>query len=99
MSKKDCLNVNVCEIFGNKLTIEDAVIMRNQLLPLIDNHNIICIDFKNVEEIPNNFYSTLLTNILSCYPKEIIYAKLSFINVKNISNFKRAYYGTCNLEI
>lgn len=99
MNIKDYLKINVYELFGEKLTIEDAVIMRNQLLSAIETYNIICIDFNNIEELPNNFYSTLLTNILSYYPKEVIYAKLSFINVKNISNFKRAYYGTCNLDI
>lgn len=99
MNKKDYLNINVYDLFGDKLTVEDAVIMRNQILTAINTYNIVCVDFDNIEEIPNNFYSTLLSHLLSYYSKEEIYAKLSFINVKNISNFKRAYYGTSNLDI
>ena len=91
--------LNIYELFGDKLCVEDAVILRNQLIKDINCYDVIEIDFKNVIEITDNFYSTLLTTILETYDRDVIHDKISFKNVKDLSILNRAFYGTAMINM
>lgn len=90
--------INIRNEYGEKLTIEDAVILRNDLLKLIQDNDLTIIDFKDTIDCPN-YFSVLLTQFLSNQYKKDIFNKLSFINLDNNDSFKRVYYGTATINI
>ena len=95
---KNIKKYEVKKMFGDNLSVEDAVILRNYLIEdMKQGKDIISIDLDGVIKVAPNYYSTLLTPILSLFDKNEVYAKLSFFNIKNKPSFNRAYYGTFDL--
>ena len=91
--KKYC----VLKELGKELCIEDAVILKNDLLKIIQSYDLIEVDFKGIEAIPRNFFNVLLIPILGIKNRNEVYSKLSFYNMNNLDDFKRVYYGTTNI--
>ena len=78
---KNIKKYEVKKMFGDNLSIEDAVILRNYLIEdMKQGKDIISIDLEGVLNVAPNYYSTLLTPILSLFDKNEVYAKLSFLN-------------------
>lgn len=96
---KNQIEIKVRDKYGDKLNVDDAIIMREFLLKNIQSSDVIIIDFEGVKEIGRNFFSVLFTPIFNRFGFDDVYAKLSVLNIINKEEFKRAYYGTSNINL
>lgn len=91
------LIINLNDILGEKLYIEDAVLLRQEILKEISN-NKITLNFQNISSIANNFFSTLLVPLQEAVGWNTVLKNLDVINLKEEEkeNYNRVYYGTSN---
>lgn len=89
------LIINLNDILGEKLYIEDAILLRQEILKEISNNKII-LNFQNISSIPNNFFSTLLVPLQEIVGWNNLFKNLDIINLKEDEkeNYNRVYYGT-----
>lgn len=91
------LILNLNDILGEKLYIEDAILLRQEILKEISNKKVI-LNFQNISSIPNNFFSTLLVPLQEEVGWNTVLKNLDVINLEEEEkeNYNRVYYGTSN---
>lgn len=86
------MNINVKELLGDKINVEDAIILRDSIKDYIDEG--VTLDFMGLENIPSTFLSCLFGDLINQSGRDTIFNKVSVKNLTNYNNYSRVVMGT-----
>lgn len=84
--------INVREILGNAINIEDAIILRDYLQ---ENENLnVELDFDGIDRIPTTFLNCLFTDMINKEGRDAIISRIKVKNLSNYNDYSRVVKGT-----
>lgn len=84
--------INIKEKLGEKVHIEDAILLRDMVKSNLDKG--VVLDFKGLGNIPSTFLNVLLEDLINESGRETIFNKINVKNLSNIHDFSRVVLGT-----
>ncbi len=86
------MNINVREMLGNTINIEDAIVLRDYINE-IQGQNIE-LDFSGIDRIPTTFLSCLFTDMINKEGRDSIINRIEVKNLSNYTDYSRVVRGT-----
>lgn len=84
--------INVMDILGENITIEDAILLREIIR---NNINLgVILDFDGFDRVPSTFLNTLFTDLIIKFGREYIFEQIDVKNLSNYRDFSRVVLGT-----
>ena len=85
-------NIVVKDLLGDKLSCEDAIVLKDVITENIDNG--IILDFAGYKRIPSTFLTTLFNDLINKLGREYIFKQIDVKNLSNYSDYSRVVLGT-----
>lgn len=86
------MNINVREYLGDKINIEDAIVLRDIIKSNLNNG--VTLDFTGLENIPSTFLNVLLSDLILESGRDAIFNRIDVKNLSNSNNYLRVVMGT-----
>lgn len=86
------MNINVREILGNTINIEDAIVLRDYMNET-EGQNI-QLDFSGIDRIPTTFLSCLFTDMINKEGRDSVINRVEVKNLSNYTDYSRVVRGT-----
>jgi hypothetical protein len=86
------ITVNVKDVIGKDLMIEDAILLKAILKDNLGST--VILDFAGIENVPCTFFSNLLTSLILSEGRDFISSKVIVKNLSKEENYKRVLLGT-----
>lgn len=88
----DFMIINVKEIVGEQINIEDAIVLRDTIRKYIKEG--ITLDFAGLENIPSTFLTCLFADLINEAGRETIFNNINVKNLTNYNDYSRVVMGT-----
>lgn len=88
------MKINVRELIGSDICIEDAIFLREILKNNLNSENDIILDFAGFERVPSTFLTCLLNDLILIFGREYIFEHIDVKNLSNIKDYSRVVLGT-----
>lgn len=84
--------INVKEMLGDTINIEDAIVVRDAVKDHISEG--VTLDFTGIENIPSTFLTCLFGDLINKAGRDAIFNSISVKNLTNYNNYSRVVMGT-----
>lgn len=84
--------INVRDIVGEKINIEDAIVLRGIIKNYINDG--VTLDFAGLENIPSTFLSCLFGDLIIESGRDAIFNNIDVKNLTNYKDYSRVVLGT-----
>lgn len=90
------MRINVKELLGEKINVEDAIILRDYIENNIENNieGNIELDFIGIDRISTTFLTCLFTDMINKLGRENLISKINVKNLSNYTDYSRVVVGT-----
>lgn len=86
------MEIKVRDILGDKICIEDAILLREIIR---NNINVgVTLDFKGFERIPSTFLNALFSDLIYKFGRTFIFKQIDVKNLSNTTDYSRVVLGT-----
>lgn len=86
------MDIKVKDILGEKICIEDAILLREIIRTHINTG--VTIDFEGFEKISSVFLNTLLSDLINKFGRDYIFKQVNVKNLSNHTDYSRVVLGT-----
>lgn len=86
------MRINVKELLGEKINVEDAIILRDYIENNIEGN--IELDFIGIDRISTTFLTCLFTDMINKLGRENLISKINVKNLSNYTDYSRVVVGT-----
>ena len=86
------MDINVREYLGNKVSAEDAIVLRETLKAYMNEG--VTLDFAGVDNVPSTFLNTLFGDLINEIGRDNIFQHINVKNLSNYSDYSRVVLGT-----
>lgn len=86
------MKINVRELLGYKINVEDAIILRDYIENNLDEN--VELDFNGIDRVSTTFLTCLFTDMINKVGREDIISKINVKNLSNYSDYSRVVVGT-----
>ncbi|ELC8443431.1 STAS-like domain-containing protein [Clostridium perfringens] len=86
------MKINVRELLGDKINVEDAIILRDYIENNLDEN--VELDFNGIDRVSTTFLTCLFTDMINKVGREDIISKINVKNLSNYSDYSRVVVGT-----
>lgn len=86
------MKINVRELLGDKINVEDAIILRDYIENNLDGN--VELDFNGIDRVSTAFLTCLFTDIINKVGRDNIISKINVKNLSNYTDYSRVVAGT-----
>ncbi|MDZ5254756.1 STAS-like domain-containing protein [Clostridium sp. LIBA-8841] len=86
------MKINVKELLGDKINVEDAIILRDYIENNLDGN--VELDFNGIDRVSTTFLTCLFTDIINKVGRDNIISKINVKNLSNYTDYSRVVAGT-----
>lgn len=86
------MKINVRELLGDKINVEDAIILRDYIENNLDEN--VELDFNGIDRVSTTFLTCLFTDMINKVGREDVISKINVKNLSNYSDYSRVVVGT-----
>lgn len=90
------MEISVREYLGNKINVEDAIVLRDTINEYLDEN--IVLDFDGIDVVPATFFNCLFGENLYYLNREDIFKRINVKNLTNKNDYTRVVLGTSFLN-
>ncbi|MGL5414572.1 MAG: STAS-like domain-containing protein [Clostridium sp.] len=87
--------VNVRELLGEKIGIEDAIFLRETIKSSDEQ---VVLDFEGFGRIPSTFLTSLFNDLINEQGRDAVYNNITVKNLTNNNDYSRVVMGTTFLN-
>ncbi|MGL5648865.1 MAG: STAS-like domain-containing protein [Clostridium sp.] len=87
--------VNVRELLGEKIGIEDAIFLRETIKSSDEQ---VVLDFEGFDRIPSTFLTSLFNDLINEQGRDAVYNNITVKNLTNNNDYSRVVMGTTFLN-
>lgn len=86
------MKINVKELLGEKINVEDAIILRDYIENNLDEN--IELDFGGINRVSTTFLTCLFTDMINKVGRDNLISKIDVKNLSNYTDYSRVVAGT-----
>lgn len=86
------MKINVKEFLGEKINVEDAIILRDYIENNLDEN--IELDFTGIDRVSTTFLTCLFTDMINKIGRDNLISKINVKNLSNYTDYSRVVAGT-----
>ncbi|EGT3599374.1 STAS-like domain-containing protein [Clostridium perfringens] len=86
------MKINVREFLGDKIHVEDAIILRDYIENNLNEN--VELDFDGIDRVSTTFLTCLFTDMINKKGRENIISKINVKNLSNYTDYSRVVVGT-----
>ncbi len=86
------MKINVKELLGEKINVEDAIILRDYIENNLDEN--IELDFGGIDRVSTTFLTCLFTDMINKVGRDNLISKIDVKNLSNYTDYSRVVAGT-----
>lgn len=86
------MKINVRELLGDKINVEDAIILRDYIENNLDKN--VELDFTGIDRVSTTFLTCLFTDIINKVGRDNLISKINVKNLSNYTDYSRVVAGT-----
>ncbi|HHD2584439.1 STAS-like domain-containing protein [Clostridium perfringens] len=86
------MKINVREFLGDKIHVEDAIILRDYIEDNLNEN--VELDFDGIDRVSTTFLTCLFTEMINKKGRENIISKINVKNLSNYTDYSRVVAGT-----
>ncbi|WP_300348235.1 STAS-like domain-containing protein [Clostridium sp.] len=86
------MRINVKELLGEKINVEDAIILRDYIENNLDEN--IELDFGGINRVSTTFLTCLFTDMINKVGRDNLISKIDVKNLSNYTDYSRVVAGT-----
>lgn len=86
------MKINVRELLGNKINVEDAIILRDYIENNLSEN--VELDFNGIDRVSTAFLTCLFTDMINKVGRQDIISKINVKNLSNYTDYSRVVAGT-----
>lgn len=86
------MKINVKELLGEKINVEDAIILRDYIENNLDEN--IELDFDGIDRVSTTFLTCLFTDMINKVGRDNLISKIDVKNLSNYTDYSRVVAGT-----
>lgn len=91
------MKIDVREFLGDKIHVEDAIILRDYIENNLNENNLnenVELDFGGIDRVSTTFLTCLFTDMINKKGRENIISKINVKNLSNYTDYSRVVAGT-----